>query len=235
MRHLITIFILCVLFAFGIRPGFGAVSAQAETPVEAPVTTDNPYVDVTTAGDQLITTAVNFVFGTISTLGAAGLVTVLTAITKRLPFFQNTSAGTIGFAWGVLITVAASAAAYFGFQIQFKHGLDIIIASLPGIMMLLGIPVAASYYHEQAARLPGGTSNYIGYKRTPELATIEAIPGEILTTIQPVVTNVAAPLDEMRLRQAISEEMDAKLEAFLKRAGLPEFNWTPKDEPTVYG
>lgn len=221
MRHLVTLFVIGILFIFGIQPGFASVSAQ-DVPVEAPAPTTDIIPNVEVAADQIISTVINFVGGTIATLTAGGLVTVLTAITKRLPFFQNTSAGTIAFAWSVVITVAATGAAYFGFQIQFQRGLDILIASLPGVMMLLGIPVAASYYHEQVAKLPGGTSTYIGYKRSPEPATIEAIPASALASYQPIVTTI----DE----DALVEKVMARFGAYLDAAG---FNWTPPKDNAV--
>ncbi len=221
MRNLFGVFVLCILFVFGLRPGFASVSAQAETPVEAPAVTDNPYVDVTTAGDQLMTTTVNFVVGIVSMVGGGGLVTVLTAITKRLSPFQSISAGTIAFAWGVVITVAVSVAAFLGFQAQFQRGFEIINTFLPGVIMLLGIPVTASYFHEQAAKVPGG-GGYIGYKRTDPRPVLEAIPAASLAAYQPhIVTTMSAELDEATILRIANQAAVAALD----RVG---FNWSPE-------
>lgn len=222
MRSIVTLFVIGILFIFGIQPGFASVSAQ-DAPVETPALdpVESPFIDVHTAGDQLLTAIYGIVLGGVGTFAAGGLVTTSTAFLKRLPFLQGVRADTISFALSTVIWGGGAVASYFGFQADFKRIIDFLIILIPAAVGLIGTPVASSYFHEQAAKMNGG-GGYIGYKRSPEPATIEAIPASALASYQPIVTTI----DE----DALVEKVMARFGAYLDAAG---FNWTPPKDNAV--
>ena len=221
MRHLITIFILCILFVFGIRPGFGVVSAQAETPVEAPAL---PLVDVTTAADQLVTLITGLVTTGVNAAWFAPIVALVVGLLKSVPFLYKSdendpsgvSAPTLSFAVSTVIWVVAAIVTRLGIDAQFNSLMDLVVQTAPymfGFLATLGIAPAV---HEYAAKVKAPV---LGSKRSPEPATLEAIPGEILTTIQPIQT----PMDEAAVLRLANQAAVIALE----RVG---FNWKPKDD-----
>lgn len=221
MRKIFTLFMICVLFVFGIQPGFGAASAQAEVPdAEAPALdpVESPFIDVHAAGDQLLTAIYGIVLGGVGTFAAGGLVTTSTAFLKRLPFMQGVRADTISFALSTFIWGGGAVASYFGFQADFKRIIDFLIILIPAALGLIGTPIASSYFHEQAAKMSGG-GGYIGYKRTDPRPVLEAIPASALTTYQPI----GAAIDE----DALVEKVVARFGDYLNASG---FNWSPEDK-----
>lgn len=221
MRQMFGIFILCILFVFGIRPGFGAVSAQAETPVEAPAL---PLVDVNAAGEQIVGVINGIVTGGVNAAWFAPIVVLIVGLLKSVPFLykdspddrSGVSAPTLSFGVSAIIWIISALVTKAGFTAQFNSLMDLIVQTSPYIFGFLATLGIAPKVHEYAASVK---APILGSKRSPEPATLEAIPGEVLATIQPIQT----PMDEAAVLRLANQAAVIALE----RVG---FNWKPKDD-----
>lgn len=226
MRNLITIFILCVLFVFGIRPGFGAV-AQAETPVEVPAL---PLVDVNAAGEQVIGVINGIVTGGVNAAWFAPIVVLIVGLLKSVPFLykdspddpSGVSAPTLSFGVSAIIWIASALVTKAGFTSQFNSLMDLVVQTAPYIFGFLATLGIAPKVHEYAASVK---APILGSKRSPELATVEAISSpqsaRIVTTIEPL---------ELTPEQAAL--IDQRMAAYFEKSGL---GWTPVKDETAVG
>lgn len=227
MRRIVTLFIICVLFVFGIRPGFGAVSAQAETPVEAPTL---PLVDVNAAGEQLVTLITGLVTTGVNAAWFAPIVALFVGLLKSVPLLYKSdkndpsgvSAPTLSFAVSTVIWVVAAIVTRLGIDAQFNSLMDLVVQTAPymfGFLATLGI---APKVHEYAASVK---APILGSKRSPELATatIQAIPGDVLTTLHSV------EFDEDALADRIAQSAAKRFGDYLSASG---FDWSPSEDKT---
>ncbi len=224
MRQMLGIFIICVLFVFGIRPGFGAVSAQAETPVEAPAL---PLVDINGAGDQVVGVINGIVTGGVNAAWFAPIVVLIVGLLKSVPFLykdspddpSGVSAPTLSFGVSALIWVVSALVTKAGVTTQFNSLMDLIVQTAPYIFGFLATIGIAPQIHEYAASVKAPV---LGSKRSPERAVVEAIPAASLASYQPpIVTTVSAELDEATILRIANQAATAALD----RVG---FNWSPE-------
>lgn len=220
MRQMLGIFIICVLFVFGIRPGFGAVSAQAETPVEAPAL---PLVDVNAAGDQIVGVINGIVTGGVNAAWFAPIVVLLVGLLKGVPFLYKSdpddpsgvSAPTLSFGVSALIWIVSALVTKAGFTAQFNSLMDLIVQTSPYIFGFLATLGIAPKIHEYAASVK---APILGSKRSPEPPVLEAS----LAAYQPrIVTTMSAELDEATVLRIANQAAVAALD----RVG---FNWSPE-------
>lgn len=224
MRNLFSIFIICVLFVFGIRPGFGAVSAQAETPVEAPAL---PLVDVNGAADQLIALVNGLVTTGVNAAWFAPIVALFVGLLKSVPALykespedtSGVSAPTLSFAVSTVIWVVAAVVTRIGVDAQFNSLMDLVVQTAPYMFGFLATIGFAPKVHEYAASVKAPV---LGSKRSPEKAVVEAIPAANLAAYQPhIVTTMSAELDEATILRIANQAAVAALD----RVG---FNWSPE-------
>jgi hypothetical protein len=224
MRQMLGIFIICVLFVFGIRPGFGAVSAQAETPVEAPAL---PLVDVNGAADQLIALVNGLVTTGVNAAWFAPIVALFVGLLKSVPALykespedtSGVSAPTLSFAVSTVIWVVAAVVTRIGVDAQFNSLMDLVVQTAPYMFGFLATIGFAPKVHEYAASVKAPV---LGSKRSPEKAVVEAIPAANLAAYQPhIVTTMSAELDEATILRIANQAAVAALD----RVG---FNWSPE-------
>lgn len=223
MRNLFGVFVLCVLFLFGIRPGFASVSAQAETPVEAPAL---PLVDVNGAADQLVALVNGLVTTGVNAAWFAPIVALLVGLLKSIPALykespedtSGVSAPTLSFAVSTVIWVVAAVVTRIGVDAQFNSLMDLVVQTAPYMFGFLATIGFAPKVHEYAASV---RAPILGSKRSPELATIEAIePYTVTTSYQPIAPTVGVSQDDL------ARIVDERLTAALNKVG---FGWTPSD------
>lgn len=222
MRQLFGVFVLCVLFLFGIRPGFASVSAQAETPVEAPAL---PLVDVNGAADQLVALVNGLVSTGVNAAWFAPIVALLVGLLKSVPALykdgpedtSGVSAPTLSFAVSTVIWVVAAVVTRIGVDAQFNSLMDLVVQTAPYMFGFLATIGFAPKVHEYAASVK---APILGSKRSPELATIEAIePYTVTTSYQPIPATVGVSQDDLvRL-------LDERLTVALNK--VSGFDWTP--------
>lgn len=233
MRQLFGIFIFCILFVFGIRPGFGAVSAQAETPVEAPAL---PLVDVNTAAEQIIGVINGIVTGGVNAAWFAPIVVLIVGLLKSVPFLykdspddpSGVSAPTLSFGVSAIIWIVSALVTKAGFTAQFNSLMDLIVQTSPYIFGFLATLGIAPAVHEYAAKVKAPV---LGSKRSPELATVEAISAPYSYTVSSEPINLNPYVGGVS-QDDLVRVIDERLITALNRAG---FGWTPKDDQPAAG
>jgi len=231
MRNLFGVFVLCVLFLFGIRPGFASVSAQAETPVEA-----LPLVDVNGAADQLVALVNGLVTTGVNAAWFAPIVALLVGLLKSVPALykdgpedpSGVGAPTLSFAVSTVIWVVAAVVTRIGVDAQFNSLMDLVVQTAPymfGFLATLGIAPAV---HEYAAKVKAPV---LGSKRSPELATVEAVSVSYPYTIS------SEPINRNPSFSGVTEEQARRIAQGIVAAAMHEtgFSWQPKDNTPAVG
>ena len=218
MRKFVSIFILCILFSIGVRPGFGAVAvvAQAETPpvvVEQPVGgAPLPLVDIDATGETLVGVVNGIVNGGVNAAWFAPIVALLVGLLKQVPALYKespedktgVSAPALSFAVSSVIWIASAVVTRVGVDAQFSSFMDLVVQTSPylfGFLATLGIAPAV---HEYAAKL--GTP-VLGTKRSPQGAV--AALGQAVVEVDE---------DDDEFEDWLQEVVDKRLEQYFERA-----------------
>lgn len=175
MRTFASIFIVCLLFVLGVRPGFGAV-AQAEPPpvvVEQPAEDGAlPLVDIDAAGTNLVEAINGIVNGSINAAWFAPMVALLVGLLKQVkPLYKESpddptgvSAPALSFLVSAVLWSAAAIVTRVGVDAQFSSFMDLVVQTSPYIFGFLATLGIAPAVHEYAAKI--GTP-VMGSKRSP--------------------------------------------------------------------
>lgn len=89
-------------------------------------------------------------------LGSAPITTLLVSILKHIPALKGFSSSSIQFGVGAVLTVLFWVAQHFGYEVQFRSAVDILLAIGPGILMLLATLSGSSLWYRAAQKTGAG-------------------------------------------------------------------------------
>jgi len=221
MRQLLALFVVCAMFVFGVHPAF----AQEVTP-EAPVVESPsvviPDADMEDAANAITTAVANVVLNSPYVVISMTIIVTVVSLLKLIPAANNISAGTLTITVASVFWLGGLILSRMGYEDQFFHYIGVFSDPVKAFGGLIVTLLTAAPFHELAAQL---NAPLLGYKRTPETATVSAINGAAFGQPQSVYLT-EPPINIAQITRLINEQLKTRLD----EAGLKEFNWQPSNE-----